>query len=388
MVALVVARCMSWQRLIRGAALIALGLGLVAVPARAASTTPTLSGRLVDQNGQPVVATVYITYYLSSTDVETMRSSDHAVCVTQRGGRRGCGNTTVAVGTWWRDGSWSIPMPKGASVALPGRHAVDVMDNYATRTTAAIPAPYSESYRELRWSGRSISLGTHVLWRPAQSVERDDAGNVHLHLKRPAGAATPELMLFDQRPELIWSVKADANDDVTLDHHVLEQGTSSFRAITSGGSWRYSAPMTGLAGNETPVSRGVHCSTYDRSKALMPIDRCPFVDGDLGQPITPDRVYPKQACLEQCPEGAALIIDLGAVRIIDTIVWRRCAGCQVDVSLEGSNWQSWPSQTRAGDDFAVLSGTIFPTRYVRIHLTPTAINSLREVSVWDHPLGS
>jgi hypothetical protein len=382
----IVARCMAYQRQVGAALLIVLALGPLSVPARALAITPTLSGRLVNQNGRPVNADVAVSYYPTATDIVTVRTSDHVPCVTQRSGRRGCGNLTVDTATSWRDGTWRLLMPANSAVALPGLHSVDVTEYTATPSTRAIPTPYSGSHRQLHWSGSPISLGTHVLWTPDQAVQRDDAGNVHLHLKRPPGASAPSLRLFDQTPELIWNTQADTNDDITLDHHILESGTSAFKAFTVGGPWLYSAPMAALAGDKTPVSRGVRCSTYDLMNRLIPIDPCPFVDGDLGRPITPDRVYPKQACLERCPGGAALVIDLGAVRLIDTVVWRRCAGCHLDLSLDSSFWQAWPGQTQEGDEFAVLFGNVFPTRYVRVHLTPTATSSLREVSVWEHPI--
>lgn len=222
-----------------------------------------------------------------------------------------------------------------------------------------------------------VELPEVALWEPEVGIAADGVSWTPVPSSQPD--VTDYEVLF-QGPSGVPLWQAEARPEgLRVDPRILEDTTGGVAGVAlveppeieglrgvelRTGTRRY---RSGAGG---PVSRGARCRAIVEEGEPVPIDPCPFTDGDL---VTAEGiVLPCPQDDAPCPTLAGVELDLGADRPVELVVVRGCEGCRVAAG---------DAATQLTTD-AVAVPLEATTRTVRV---TGPMLDLREVSVWDGP---
>lgn len=297
-------------------------------------------------------------------------------------------------------GRYTLLVPKGSRLAKETTHHLTIT---GTRPAGALRGPAIEASYPFRGASRTVPdlqlwngglsatpgadgrTRVHADPLPARYGEQRSLPNASLHAGRGAGPFG-RTTAFRLGP---------VDGDREVDSRLFEHGSEQLRAGASGTTGDVkvvlSAAAVGIRHTGAPLSRGRACWTYGDGDRVVPYPGCRYTDGLLSDEVGLHyAIQNSKACgfAQRCDHPNALVVDLGAVRVVDLVVQRGCrADCPVDVSVDGTNWAPLVVLSRTGvRPDAALDVVPAPARYVRVAYGTFDLWDARELSVFGRPL--
>lgn len=340
----------------RAGVLLAVLLGLLAVPVPASAAAPvTLSGRVLDETGRPVAGatvagSVDIHYDLVESIIDDI--GDALGCLFSFG--RSCDTTDRVTATARTDRNGRYVLRYDTTWTLSSNAVHDVRITAPTLVHGTEPA---STTMPVAYTTRR-TLPTFRLWLrgaaldPPRGTRRRLRAGVPRVLGRPVRPPTVELV---QGWATVWSY-GQVGRDRDVDARVAEEGTTGVRSsvTTKVGpvSVKYRSGVRPVARPVRPLSRGKRC--YDEDHGLpYEIKACPLTDGELAR-----------EAVSHSHEN--VVVDLGALSVPDAYIARGCAITKVATSVEGVVYRT--VVTKEAERGVHTGRPDLPARYVRLTL--------------------